>query len=861
MLRGVRTAPFRLSRRVRRWLMLRTVALVLSVLAILLSGPAALRAQQAAPEVSPPDAETLSAVDEAARLPEIAEIDLDAWEDLAQRAENAIYRDAASNAALEALRREVAAFRSDFLEAQSLNAARIETLRSQIAALAFGGSSDDVPPAVATRRAALEIQLVELAAPVLAAEEAYTRADGIIAEIDRIIRNRQTERLREIGPSPLNPALWGPALRELTAALAGLERETRAALTSAVRREERIDNAPRTLLFLLIAGLLLLRGRAWARDAGTWIVNRVRRGGAVGGFLVSLGEIGLPLAGIFALEAALQGLGIVGPRGQLLLTRVPDWAAVVLATLWLADRLFGAHDGVQLLPMQAKPRREARVYSVLLAVFVVLQDGLDELGDLALISPGTDAVLFFPVMVLAALTLFRVGTLMRRRVVFETGPEGRPPPTRARFVSLLGQAAIVIAATSPVLAMIGYGALARALVFPAIVTLFIAGLVLVLQRFTADLFRFAMGQGDDEEDGLFPVLIGVALMLLSLPLVALVWGARVADLTELWTRFSAGFTIGGTRFQPSDFLVFLFVFVLLYSATRILQATLRNTVLPKTRLDTGGRNAVVSGVGYVGIILAAIISVSATGINMSALTFIFTALSVGIGFGLQNIVQNFVSGIILLIERPIAEGDWIEVGGNMGYVRDISVRSTRIETFDRTDLIIPNGDLISGTVTNYTRGNSIGRVIVPVGVAYGTDTRLVEGILLSIAREHDMVLMNPPPVVLFQGFGADSLDFEIRAILRDVNYVMSVKSEMNHMINDRFAAAGIEIPFAQRDVWLRNPEVLTGTPAVPEPDDPQRSNPPAPPASARLGDDELGGEIGEAGDAGEGGAAGEGDGR
>ncbi len=732
------------------------------------------------------------------------------WLSTAHRAEKVIEINRASNAAMEKLRLEINKYREDFNKARTANTERIQTLDGQIKALGpKPENATDEPEELAELRKNLESQLNSLRVPRIIAEEAYYRADGLIKEIDTVIRERQRKELLERGPSPLNPSYWGPAWVDLTEAARGLRNEIVANLRSDVVQERLNERAFPIAILLAISVVLLAFGRRWSERAGDYLRRFGGSGRGVWTFVVSLFRIVLPWFGVALLVQAVVMTGVLGLRGSLLVQEIPYWAGIILFYDWIGRQVFVMGEAQDFSGLPARKIRELRIYVDLLAVMLILNELAGLFEQIENISDATRAVVSFPVIVATALLLLRVRQI--RKPVAETeDPEAERTGGKgfSQLVELVRRALFVLGCASPVLAAVGYTNAAEATVFPAVKTLVLIAALLIFQRFLAAIFGWLTGQGEAARDSLFSVVVGFVLAILAIPVLALYWGARETDLQEAWSRLLQGFDIGGVTVSPSNFLTFAVIFAVGYTVTRLLQSGLRNSLLPKTSIDPGGQNAIVAGTGYVGIFLAALAAIMVAGFDLSSLAIVAGALSVGIGFGLQTIVSNFVSGIILLVERPVSKGDWIDVNGMMGYVRDISVRSTRIETFDRTDVIVPNSDLISGVVTNYTRGNTIGRVIVPVGVAYGTDTRKVEQILGEIANGHPMVLAHPAPSVVFQGFGADSLDFEIRAILRDVNWVLSVKSDMNHEINRRFVEEGIEIPFAQRDLWLRNPEAL-----------------------------------------------------
>lgn len=313
--------------------------------------------------------------------------------------------------------------------------------------------------------------------------------------------------------------------------------------------------------------------------------------------------------------------------------------------------------------------------------------------------------------------------------------------------------------------------------------------------------------------------VNFGLSLILTPLIALfflfillnLWGMSGDLILHMVKKLLFGFNVGGVRISLIAIVLGIVVFFGSLALVKIVKNNLTNNVFSKLDIDDGIKHSLSSGVSFVGFIIATLLAIIVMGGNLTSLAVIAGALSVGIGFGLQNIINNFVSGIIILFERPFKVGDWVIFNGEEGQIKQINIRSTELETFKKTSVIIPNATLISSSLTNLTHGNNWTRQSVTVGVAYGSDVNRVTEILLECARNNKKILKVPAPYVLFQNFGSSSLDFELRCYSSNIWAGWVIPSELRYEINKRFIEEGIEIPFQQIVVHKGNTTVESET--------------------------------------------------
>jgi small-conductance mechanosensitive channel len=449
-------------------------------------------------------------------------------------------------------------------------------------------------------------------------------------------------------------------------------------------------------------------------------------------------------------------------------------------------------------------------------------------------------IFFFPILELIA-----VGDLITRLLILvlsgvaiailakwsradgpATNISGRLKPMVVLFVSRVGAFLMIVAFAANI---VGIVALAELLFTGTLVSAYTAVLLFVTVRILGVLATATLNSGIVQSFasvrknrylikrralGLFRFLGLISWVIITLRFFG-AFGAVKDNLTDwLTTRW----TLGSMNISVGAIVAF---FVALWASvlvSRLVRTVLKEDVLPKTRLARGMPETISLIVNYAIVGIGFFIALAVAGIKISEFAIVFGAFGVGIGFGLQTIVNNFISGLVLIFERPIQVGDTVELGTGdlVGVVRRIGIRASTVRTFAGAEVIIPNGDLLAGQVTNWTLSDINRRIDVLVGVAYGTDPEKVISLLLDVAHRQEGVLEDPEPTVIFRGFGESSLDFELRAWTASERW-FALKSDLTVKVNRAIVDSGIEIPFPQRDLHLRSVDAnaggtLTGNP-------------------------------------------------
>ncbi len=304
----------------------------------------------------------------------------------------------------------------------------------------------------------------------------------------------------------------------------------------------------------------------------------------------------------------------------------------------------------------------------------------------------------------------------------------------------------------------------------------------------------------------FGLLLTPVIWIFAILALLAVWGVSVDLLLARVKSFLVGFNIGGIHISITSILLGLICFFIMLSLFKMLKNSFISGNLSKIEMSDGLRNSVVSSISFLGFIVSGLLAIAVMGGSLSSIAIIAGALSFGVGLGLQNMVSNLAAGMTILWERPIKIGDWVVINGQEGIVRQINMRSTELEAGDKSTIIIPNSDILSKSLVNYTYNGRSGRVAVKVGVGYESDIAQVRKALLEIAASNKNVLPNPAPTVSINNLGDSSLEFQLVCFTANVFNRGAIGDDLREKIITRFRELNINIPFPQRTVYLENPE-------------------------------------------------------
>ncbi len=672
---------------------------------------------------------------------------------------------------------------------------------------------------VAREREAREKNVSEADETLKMARAALLQAEQLSTSIGDLRRERFARALFAPGPSFLNPEAWAGALSGLVADL----RRSRAIVEDWLSVVGAALFSPRGvpvgLAFLGALALYLARARYMPRLAARLAASE----GASNLYTIHTALVRViaraapPALASWLIYAGLSSAGLLPARMQPVILAFVIGLAIFALVRALADALFAPGEPQRRLISVMESTAHTVLWiaswlAVVMGLGKVLEAWLQAIASslvLSIIVRGIVAIIFALVLIVG---------LYRLRDNEEIEEEACLGPYVAVEGASLGPIRVLgwVVGLAVVLAvMLGYVVLATHLTEQVLWLGILAATFVLLnqlielgitdqltgERRFALMLRAGIGLRAATLQKIAVVLTGllkIVLIVVTIMLALAPWGLESDDFLSSLRAAFFGFQVGGVTVSLSSIGVAVLMFALGLAATRSLQTWLEGKFLPTTKLDTGLRNSITTAAGYLGYVAAVALAVSSLGLSLERLTLVASALSVGIGFGLQSVVSNFVSGLILLWERPIRVGDQVLVGDAEGIVKRINVRSTEIETFDRSTVVVPNSNLVTGVVRNRVRSDRTGRVLISISVPRALDPTGVRAVLLEAGEAHGDVLKKPPPNVLFKKIGTTTIDFDLVCVVGDVDQVGRVTSDLNYVIHKRLAeleppAAGAEL--------------------------------------------------------------------
>jgi small-conductance mechanosensitive channel len=609
--------------------------------------------------------------------------------------------------------------------------------------------------------------------------------------------------------SLLNPQLWTAVRRELPVdveVVGNLVNNWLGALVGRPTLAEKIGMAAIVIALALAAAPLGWIARRFVyRDLGEATPSRLRRALAAAWTFVIFAA--LPLAALGVLAGTLDSFDLTDRSMQGLIDSAFAGARVLIAVNALGRGMLAPQRGPwRLVPVSDRTAgilyRLAMALAAIWAVERLIEPIADAAASLnvAVATRGVGAVI-------AAIAMSHA--LRGLRVQPAGGAQGSPQNEAWTPLRTLGWAAAWIIFLA---AVTGYVAFATFLVNQAIY-LSIVGAALTIADIIAQDGTEAILKPDAPIGSRLIAMAGLRrnvlaqicvtlqgaarliVVLFAFAAVLKPWGVQSQDMFGALRSAYFGFSVGGVTLSLSSMIGAGVVFAIAIFFTRLVQDWLGSRFLPQTRLDAGARNSVRTIFGYIGVVVAALMAGSEIGLDLQKIALIAGGLSVGIGFGLQTIANNFVSGLILLWERTIRVGDWVVVGSDQGFVRAINARATEIETFDRGSLIVPNANFVSGVVKNWVHNDRVGRIVVSVNIAYESDVDEVRDLMIAAAKAQDQVLAIPAPSVLFAEFGDWSIKFNLICFVDDIERAERTRSDVHFEILRRMREAGLRIAY------------------------------------------------------------------